>query len=69
MIEPCYRYRAQLVRMLDGDTYVLDIDLGFRVRTEVEVRIRGVDTPERGEPGFAAATEFARSKLAAGPVV
>ena len=31
-MEPAYRYRAKLVRVVDGDTIDLDIDLGFYIR-------------------------------------
>jgi len=41
-----YEYRARLVRVVDGDTYDLTIDLGLRVQTKARVRLRGVDTPE-----------------------
>lgn len=46
MIEPAYRYRALCHRVIDGDTYVLDVDLGFRSALQIEGRLRGVDTPE-----------------------
>jgi micrococcal nuclease len=41
-----YEYSATLERVVDGDTYDLDIDLGLRVHTCTRVRLRGVDTPE-----------------------
>ena len=41
-----YEYRATLARIIDGDTYDLEIDLGLRVQTRARVRLRGVDTPE-----------------------
>jgi micrococcal nuclease len=43
---PCYRYRATLNRVIDGDTYLLDLDLGFRVHAAVRIRLRGYDAPE-----------------------
>lgn len=64
MIEPTYIYRALLLRTIDGDTIVADIDLGFRIMVSTHLRIRGVNTPERGQPGFVEATEFTRSHLA-----
>ena len=33
--EVCYVYRATVVRVIDADTLVLNIDLGFRVHTEI----------------------------------
>lgn len=41
-----YEYRATLSRIVDGDTFDLEIDLGLRVLTRARVRLRGVDTPE-----------------------
>ena len=42
-----YRYRADLRRVVDGDTIDVDVDLGFRIwRSNVRVRLLGVDTPE-----------------------
>ena len=53
-----YLYRAKLVRVVDGDTVDLDIDLGFYMTTRQRIRLEGIDTPERGQPGFSEATEF-----------
>ncbi|UBF19236.1 micrococcal nuclease [Halorubrum phage HRTV-17] len=41
-----YEYRAEVVRVIDGDTVVLDLDLGFYTRTRVTTRLLGVDTAE-----------------------
>lgn len=42
-----YEYRCKLVEVYDGDTLVVDIDLGFDVWLHRQrVRIKGVDTPE-----------------------
>ena len=41
-----YEYQATLARIIDGDTFELDIDLGLRVHTRASVRLHGVDTPE-----------------------
>lgn len=62
-MNPAYRYRARLERVKDGDTYVLRIDLGFYVSTEVAVRLRGVDCPELGTPEGRAAREAAFALL------
>lgn len=45
-----------LVRVVDGDTYVLDIDLGFYVTTRQHVRLAGLDCPEAGTIEGKAAT-------------
>ena len=40
------RYPCRLNRVIDGDTLVLDVDLGFRVTRAVTVRLVGIDAPE-----------------------
>jgi micrococcal nuclease len=61
-VTPCYRYAAVLDRVIDGDTYVLRIDVGFRSEVTATIRVRGFDAPElhgadhvRGEAAKAAA--------------
>jgi micrococcal nuclease len=39
-------YKAELVRIVDGDTIDLRVDLGFRTYKRVRVRLQEVDTPE-----------------------
>ena len=42
-----YEYRCKVIRVVDGDTVDVDIDLGFGVWLKDErVRIMGIDTPE-----------------------
>ena len=42
-----YEYRVKVVKVVDGDTVDVDIDLGFGVWLHDErVRIMGIDTPE-----------------------
>ena len=42
-----YEYRCKVVKIVDGDTVDVDIDLGFGVVLKDErVRIMGIDTPE-----------------------
>jgi len=42
-----YEYRTKLIKVVDGDTVDVDIDLGFGVWLKDErVRIMGIDTPE-----------------------
>lgn len=37
---------AKLVRVIDGDTVELDIDLGFSITIRERVRVLGINTPE-----------------------
>jgi len=42
-----YEYKATVKRIIDGDTLVLDIDLGFYMfMNETKIRLYGLDTPE-----------------------
>lgn len=42
-----YQYRSTVERIIDGDTVVLNIDLGFEVRLlDQHVRLSGYDAPE-----------------------
>jgi len=42
-----YEYRATVIKVVDGDTVDVDIDLGFGiVLSDERVRIAGIDTPE-----------------------
>lgn len=51
-------YPAQLLRVIDGDTYKLDVDLGFYVHTHMTGRLDGIDCPEASTPeGQAAKTQ------------
>lgn len=45
-MEPKFEYKAQVTRVVDGDTIDLEFDLGFNVKISERVRLLGVDTPE-----------------------
>jgi micrococcal nuclease len=64
-----YSYRATVIRWVDGDTVWLEVDLGFRMKTINDFRLYGVDTPERGQPGWAEATAFVQKAAPAGTEV
>ena len=54
--QPDYTYKAELLRVVDGDTIEVRIDLGFNVWHVCTLRLDGVDTPERHEAGWREAT-------------
>jgi len=59
-----YVYRAELVRVIDGDTVELDIDLGLRHWSRGEtIRLYGVNTPERFTDAGKAATAWMEEML------
>ena len=42
-----YQYSVKVVKVIDGDTIDVDIDLGFSVvLAKQRVRLHGIDTPE-----------------------
>jgi len=41
-----YEYAAELIKVVDGDTVDLRIDLGFYMSAALRFRLLGVDTPE-----------------------
>lgn len=51
-----YTYAATVVRIIDGDTLVVTIDLGFRITYTNAVRIYGINAPEARTPEGPAAT-------------
>ncbi len=61
-----WRVPATVVRVIDGDTIVLDLDLGWHITRQEPCRIRGVNAPERGTPQGRVATAWAREQLPVG---
>ncbi len=41
-----YQYKCKFIRVIDGDTVALDIDLGFNVWLKMPVRLGGINAPE-----------------------
>jgi micrococcal nuclease len=42
-----YQYKCKILKVLDGDTVDIDLDLGFKiVLANQRVRMAGIDTPE-----------------------
>lgn len=41
-----WSYWATVVKVIDGDTYELDVDVGFSITVRERFRLKGVDTPE-----------------------
>src|SRR5690242_17733723 len=42
-----YTYKATVLRVVDGDTVDIEIDLGFDIRTVQRVRLAGLNAPEK----------------------
>jgi micrococcal nuclease len=45
-----YIYKAELIRVVDGDTVDLIIDLGFDTSRKERFRLYGIDAPEMNTP-------------------
>jgi len=64
-----YEYRATVLRVIDGDTVDLDIDMGLHTHIHERIRLDGINTPESNSKvaeertAAAAATEFLKSLL------
>lgn len=41
-----YQYKAECMRVVDGDTLNLRVDLGMNIDHRIRVRLSGIDTPE-----------------------
>lgn len=66
-----YSYGARLIRIVDGDTVWLEVDLGFRMKAAMDFRLYGIDSPEVVGPskvaGLTAKAELERL-LGLGPL-
>lgn len=51
MREPSYTYKAEKIRVIDGDTIDLRVDLGLRIFVEIRCRLFGINAPELSQPG------------------
>jgi len=45
-MKPLYQYKAECLRVVDGDTLDLRVDLGLNTDRRIRVRLAGIDTPE-----------------------
>lgn len=43
---PAYRYSAEVLRIIDGDTVEVSLDFGFQLRQRVSLRLAGINTLE-----------------------
>ncbi len=41
-----YTYKANVIRWIDGDTVILNIDLGFYITREERIRLARINAPE-----------------------
>jgi hypothetical protein len=62
-ISDLHTYRAYLDYVIDGDTVVLYVDLGFKMYSRQKLRLRGIDTPELKTPEGEKAKTFVKEIL------
>lgn len=60
---------ARVVRVVDGDTVLLDVDLGFYVHVRMSCRLAGINAREHNQPGGAEATAHLAALLMEGESV
>lgn len=60
-----YTYDCKILKVVDGDTIDVELDLGFNVKIKERVRLIGVDTPEafgpNAVPEGAVASQFTKT--------
>jgi micrococcal nuclease len=64
-----YTYAATVVKVIDGDTIDLTMDLGFYVKYSIRTRLRGVNAPEVREEAGKMVREELRKLLPVGTPV
>lgn len=45
-----YEYKALVTRVIDGDTFEANVDLGFNMSFKAIFRLKDIDTPETWRP-------------------
>ena len=58
-----YTFFAKLSRIVDGDTIVVDADLGFFININVKIRLAGINTPPLDTKQGNEAKEFIEKEL------
>lgn len=67
--EALFTYKAQVIRVVDGDTFYCLIDLGFEIEQEHYLRLRGVNCPELDTMEGKRAKAFTQRVLAKAPYI
>lgn len=62
-------YRAEVLKVIDGDTLLVRLDLGFQVLKDQRIRLAEVDTPGLKEDGGPEALEYVQTQMAKAKVV
>jgi endonuclease YncB( thermonuclease family) len=66
---PSYTYEATVDRVIDGDTLVVVIEVGFSIKVYDKLRLRGIDTPELKTVAGQKAKTFVQTLLPVGSTI
>lgn len=58
-----YHYAAKLIRVIDGDTIAVELDLGFDTFNKIKIRMKGINAPELSTPAGIEAKAFLEKLL------
>lgn len=58
-----YTYNARIIKVIDGDTIDLEVDLGFDITMNMRVRMYGINAPEMNTPAGPLAKQFLQDML------
>lgn len=64
-----YQYKAEVLKVVDGDTLHLSVDLGFDIKRRDTFRLYGLNAPEMSTPEGVAAKEWLVGKLTEGVLI
>jgi micrococcal nuclease len=64
-----YDYKATIVRVIDGDTVLMDVDLGFYTYSRMSCRLAGLNAIELNQPGGSQARTHLTTLLPQGTAV
>ncbi len=66
---PSYTYAATIDRIVDGDTLIVLVEVGFGIIMHDKLRLRGIDCPELGTPEGEKAKRYVTSLLPVGSAI
>ncbi len=64
-----YKFYATVIKVIDGDTLKVDVDLGFSVHTIQNIRIAGINSEELSTQAGKNARDFLTQKVPTGTKV
>jgi micrococcal nuclease len=63
MAQQLFNYQAKILRIVDGDTVDLQVDLGFKVSIDIRVRLTEINAPELSTPEGVKSKEWLERKI------